>query len=142
MAEIQILGVISKLRPRVKQGHTIDLDDLADEIAYQSGFDRGDARDFTFKFARTLVDHLKYGNYVKLGELGSFRVSCDKNRNLNVSYRATPAVKTELANGFRGEFINGANAGLDEEGFAELWLEQNPEDTVIMRDGTTRTNGS
>jgi hypothetical protein len=33
VADINILAVISKLRPRVKRGRTIDLDDLADEIA-------------------------------------------------------------------------------------------------------------
>lgn len=71
MSEINILGVISKLRPRVKQGHRVELDDLADQIARQSGFDRGDARDFAFKFSRSLIDHLKYGNYVKLGEIES-----------------------------------------------------------------------
>jgi hypothetical protein len=40
---------------------------------------------------------------------------------------------------FRGSFINGENTGLDEEGFAARWLELHPEDTVVMRDGTTRT---
>ena len=45
MAEINIPSVISKLCPRVQRGRRIDLDDLVDEIAVQSGFDRGDARD-------------------------------------------------------------------------------------------------
>ena len=78
MAEINILAVISKLRPRVKRGRTFDLDDLADEIAEQSGFDKGDARDFGYKFAKALINHLKFGDYVKLGDIGSFSVSCDK----------------------------------------------------------------
>ena len=34
---------------------------------------------------------------------------------------------------------NGANVGLDEEGYASAWLALHPEDTVVMRDGTTRT---
>ena len=40
MAEINVIAVISKLRPKVKQGRVTELDDLADEIAEQSGFDR------------------------------------------------------------------------------------------------------
>jgi hypothetical protein len=31
--------------------------------------------------------------------------------------------------------------GLDDEGYVQLWLEKNPGDTVIMRDGTRRTVG-
>jgi hypothetical protein len=139
MAEIKILAVISKLRPKVKRGRTVDLDDMADEIADQSGFDRGDARDFAFKFSQALINHLKLGDYVKMGDMGSFGVSCDKDKKLRVTYRAAKGIKDVLATDFRGTFVNNANAGLDEEGFAQRWLELNPEDTVIMRDGSTRT---
>ena len=139
MAEIKILGVITKLRPKVKRGRTVDLDNLADEIATQSGFDRGDARDFAFKFAQSLVGHLKLGDYVKMGDVGSFSVSCDKDQNLRVNYRTSKQIKDELDRDFQGEFINAGNVGLDEEGYAQRWLELHPEDTVIMRDGSTRT---
>jgi predicted histone-like DNA-binding protein len=138
MAEINILAVISKLRPKIKRNSTIELDDIADDIAVQSGFDRGDARDFAYKLARALVKHLRYGHYVRLGEIGGFSVTCDKNKKVKVSYRTSATVKKVLAEEFRGEFINNGNAGLDDEGFAQLWLEQNPGDIVIMRDGTTR----
>jgi hypothetical protein len=40
---------------------------------------------------------------------------------------------------YRGRFKNAENRGLDDEGFARKWLEENPDDTVIMRDGSTRT---
>lgn len=139
MAEIKILGVITKLRPKVKRGRTVDLDNLADEIATQSGFDRGDARDFAFKFAQALVGHLKLGDYVKMGDVGSFSVSCDKDKNLRVNYRTSKQIQDELDRDFQGEFINAGNTGLDEEGYAQRWLELHPEDAVIMRDGSTRT---
>ncbi len=139
MTEINIIAVIGKLRPRVKRGRLVELDDLADEIAIQSGFDRGDARDFAYKFALCLITHLKFGDYVKLGEIGSFYVSCDKDKNLRVIYRSSKAVNAELTRDFRGKYIEGENAGLDDEGYAQLWLELYPEDTVIMRDGSTRT---
>ncbi len=139
MAEINIIAVISKLRPRVKQGRVVDLDELAEEIAEGSGFDVGDTRDFAYKFGRALIRHLKLGNYVKMGEIGSFRVSCDRNKKPRVNYQASKIANNELATDFRGEIVNGQNAGLDEEGLAQRWLELNPGDTVIMRDGTTRT---
>jgi len=139
MAEINIIAVIGKLRPKVKRSRTVDLDDLADEIAEQSGFDRGDARDFAYKFARGLINHLKFGDYVKLGEIGNFYVTCDKDKNLRVAYRSSTVVDKELTHDFRGEYTEGENAGLDDEGYAQLWLELNPGDTVIMRDGSTRT---
>lgn len=141
MAELSILSVISKLRPKVQRGHVIELDDLADEIAVQSGFDRGDARDFAYKFSHSLIQHLKLADYVKLGEIGSFSVGCDKNKKLKVSYRASRDIKDQLAVDFKGSFQNGQYAGLDDEGFAQAWLELNPGDTVIMRDGSNRTAG-
>lgn len=141
MAEINIIAVISKLRPKVKAGRRVDLDDLADEIAEQSGFDRGDARDFAYKFSQAMIRHLRFGDYVKLGEVGNFGLSCDKDKKLRVTYRASRAINNELSTDFRGEFVNGENTGLDAEGYAALWLSQNPEDEVIMRDGSTRTAG-
>ena len=139
MAEIKIFTVISKLRPKIERGRTIELDDLADEISSTSGFDRGDARDFAFKFANALIKHLQYGDYVKLGDIGSFSVSCDKDKKLRVNYRAGGEIKGRLEQNFRGKFVNSQYAGLDDEGFAQKWLEMHPEDTVIMRDGSTRT---
>ncbi|MCP4540036.1 MAG: hypothetical protein GY832_23105, partial [Chloroflexi bacterium] len=97
------------------------------------------ARDFAFKFAQSLIDHLKLGNYVKMGDMGSFSVSCDKDKQLNVNYRASKEIKYELDRDFQGEYTNAGNAGLDDEGYAQLWLELHPEDTVIMRDSSTRT---
>ncbi len=139
MTEINVLAVTSKLRPKVERGSTAILDTLADEIAEQSGFDRGDARDFAFKFAQRLIAHLKRGDYVKLGEIGSFSVGCDKDKNLKVSYRASKDIKYALGRDFQGRFINDQYAGLDAEGFAKAWLTDNPADTVVMRDGSART---
>jgi hypothetical protein len=139
MAEIKILSVISKLRPKVKRGRTIELDDIADETARYTGVDRGGARDFAYKFAQSLIEHLKFGDYVKLGEIGSFYVSCDKDKNLRINYRASKEADGGLAQDFRGAFVNGEYAGLDDEGYAQRWLELHPEDTVVMRDGSTRT---
>jgi nucleoid DNA-binding protein len=138
MAEINIIAVIGKLCPKVKRGRTVELNDLADEIALQSGFDRGDARDFAYKFALGLINHLKFGDYVKLGEIGSFYVTCDKNKNLRVVYRSSREMNNELSVDFRGDYTENENAGLDDEGYAQRWLELNPEDVVIMRDGSTR----
>jgi hypothetical protein len=44
----------------------------------------------------------------------------------------------ELDTDFKGQVANRENAGLDDEGFAQRWLELHPEDTVVMRDGSTR----
>jgi len=138
MSDVNIIAVIAKLRPRIARNRRVTLDDLADEIAGQSGFDRGDARDFAYKFSKSMVNHLRFGDYVQLGDMGGFSVSCDKNKKLKVNYRTSKAISGELTTDFRGNFVNGANNGLDDEGFAALWLEEHPEDAVIMRDGSTR----
>jgi hypothetical protein len=84
-----------------------------------------------------------------LGDIGSFSVSCDKNKKLKAGYRVAKAINDDLDDDFRGEFVNGENAGLtcqaqreDDEGYAQRWLELHPGDTVIMRDGSIRTAGS
>ena len=138
MSDINIIAVIAKLRPRIERSRKVTLDDLADEIAKQPGFDRGDARDFAYKFAQSMVSHLKFGDYVQLGDMGGFAISCDKDKNLRVNYRASKTITAELGQDFRGNFVNGVNANLDDEGFAALWLEEHAEDRVIMRDGSTR----
>jgi len=38
----------------------------------------------------------------------------------------------------KGEFVNGENAGLDDDAYAQRWLELHPGDTVVMRDGSVR----
>ena len=139
MADINILGVISKLRPKVKVSRNITLDLLADEIAQQSGFDRGDARDFAYKFASGLIHHLRQGDSVKLGEIGRFRVSSDKDKRLRCAYRPSKEINNALQAKFEGKMVNGQNAGLDDMGFARVWLTDNPDDTVIMRDGSRIT---
>jgi hypothetical protein len=68
-------------------------------------------------------------------------VWCDKNKKLKAGYRAAKAINDDLDDDFRGEFVNGENAGLDDEGYAQRWLVLHPGDTVIMRDGSTRTAG-
>ncbi len=118
MADIKLISVISKLRPRVERGCTIELDTLADEIADQSGFDRGDARDFVYKFSQALIRHLKVGDYVKLGEIGSFSVSCNADKKLKVNYRASREINNRLAMDFQNDLTNGGNVGLDDEGYA------------------------
>jgi len=65
--------------------------------------------------------------------IASFYTSSDKDKNLRTTYRASKSINRELAQDFRGEFLNGENAGLDDEGFARRWLELHPEDTAIMR---------
>lgn len=139
MTDITILSIISKLRPRVVRRDVIELDELADEIAVQSGFDRGDSRDYAYKFSQGLVTHLKKGDYVKLGDMGNFRVTCNIDKEPRIRYRATKEIKKHLKMDFQGDFQNSQYSGLDDEGFAQAWLELHPEDTVILRDGSTRT---
>ncbi len=139
MSDVNILTVINKLRPKVERGKIVKLNNLVDEAIEQSGIDRQQARKFAQALTEVIVENLKKANYVKFGEVGSFSVSCDKDQKLRVNYRATKGINDELATNFSGEFTNSENIGLDEEGYAQRWLEQNPSDTVVMRDKTTRS---
>lgn len=136
MAEIKLISVISKLRPRIDRGQSVEFEEIAAEIAEQSGFDRGDALNFAHKFSSRMEHHLMRGRNVKMGDMGTFYVETDKNKKLRVAYRATRAFLKRLQNEFKGSFVNGENAGLEDAGWAQTWLKDNPEDVVVMRDGS------
>jgi len=138
MSDVNILTVINKLRPKVERSKIVKLNNLVDEVVEQSSLNRRDAREFANKLMDVVLAHLKQADYVKLGEVGSLSVSCDKDQKLRVNYRASKAISGALAGEFKGQFSNGENVGLDEEGYAQRWLEQNPEDVVMMRDGSSR----
>jgi nucleoid DNA-binding protein len=138
MSDVNILTVINKLRPKVERSKIVKLNNLVDEVVEQSSLNRRDARDFANKLMDVVLAHLKQADYVKLGEVGSLSVSCDKDQKLRVNYRASKAISGALAGEFKGQFSNAENVGLDEEGYAQRWLEQNPGDVVMMRDGTSR----
>ncbi len=138
MSEVRISTVIVRLRPRVARERTVSLEEVAAEIAEQSGFDYGDVRAIVYKLARVVVRHLEAGESVKLEELGAFSVACDRYGKLRVGYRPSAFFRRALARDFQGTILNRAHAKLDDEGYAALWLESHPEDTVIMRDGSRR----
>lgn len=140
MSEVNILTVINKLRPKVERNKIVKLNHLVDEVVDQTGLvNRREAREFAKKLTESIIENLKKANYVKLGEVGSLSVSCDKDKKLRVNYRASKTIGSILDEEFKGEFTNGDNVGLDEEAYARRWLKQHPDDTVVMRDKSTRT---
>ncbi len=52
--------------------------------------------------------------------------------------KPSPNLRTAVK-AYQGRFKNTENRGLDDEGFARKWLEGHLDDTVVMRDGSTRT---
>ncbi len=49
-----------------------------------------------------------------------FYVTCDKDKKTSATYRASKTINEQIRMDFRGEFTNGENAGLDDEGYAQL----------------------
>ncbi|MDM8519369.1 hypothetical protein QUF64_04925 [Anaerolineales bacterium HSG6] len=142
MSEVNILTVMNRLRPKIQRNKIVKLTHLVDEIIDNDdnvNLGRREARLFGRKLVETIIAHLNQADFVKLGEIGSVSVSCDKDKKLRVNYRASKSIGTILANDFKGDFENTENAGLDEEGFARRWLEMYPDDIVVMRDKTTRS---
>jgi predicted histone-like DNA-binding protein len=56
-------------------GNTIDLDDIAKEIQDRSAMTKGDILAVLSNLIQVLPSHLKQGDSVRLGGLGSFRLS-------------------------------------------------------------------
>lgn len=138
MADIKILSVINKLRIRPVREDTWDVEDIGRELAKVSELDTGDALNIAYKLFDIVVDGVNRGINVTLGKLCTVGVSVDVAGNVKPSLRSTSHLRRAVKT-YQGRFKNAENKGLDEEGFARRWLELNPNDTVIMRDGTTRT---
>jgi hypothetical protein len=138
VAEIKIQSVVNKLRVRPVREDTWNLEDIGREFAKLSELDTGDALNFTYKLFDIIVENVNRGIHVNLGKLGVLGVGCDVQGNPKPTFRASPDLRAGFR-AYRGRFKNAANKGLDDEGFARKWLEENPDDTVTMRDGSTRT---
>ncbi len=137
MAKKKIQSIISSMRIRPVRKETWDLSDIGKELAKVSTLDTGDAMNFGYKLFDIIVDGVNEGIAMKLGKLCTITVSCDTDGNVKPSLRAMPQLKAALK-AYEGDFNNEENKGLDDEGFARKWLEENPGDTVEMRDGTVR----
>ena len=136
--EKTIQGVINSLRIRPVRKETWDLSDIGEELAKVSTLDTGDAMNFGYKLFDIIIDGVNQGIAMKLGKLCTITVSCDIDGNVKPSLRAMPQLKTALRS-YEGDFNNEENKGLDDDGFARKWFEDNPGDTIKMRDGTVKT---
>ncbi|HNB51030.1 MAG TPA: hypothetical protein PK530_03760 [Anaerolineales bacterium] len=85
-----------------------------------------------------ITDAVNRGIHVNLGKLGTMGVTADTQGVVKPTFRASNALRTAVK-AYGGKFKNAANKGLNDEGFAQTWLKNNLNDTVIMRDGTSRT---
>lgn len=141
MAEIKIQSVINKLRIRTVHKETWDIDRIGEQLALMSELDAGDAINYTHKIFDIVVDGITQGIHMDLGKLCIIGTDCDVQGNVKATFRASPELRRAVK-AYRGRFKNAENKGLDDEGFARKWLEEHLDDTVIMRDGTSRTRDS
>ena len=137
MAEINIQAVITKIRIRPVRKNTWDIEDVGSELAKVSEMDTGDAINFTYKLFDMIIENLQKGVHLNLGKLGVFGVGSDVQGTVKPTFRFSNDIRNAVK-AYQGSFKYAENRGLDDEGFARKWLEANPEDTVIMRDDSTR----
>jgi hypothetical protein len=138
VAEKKIESVISIMRMRPIHKETWDLSDIGKELAKVSTLDTGDAMNFGYKLFEIITNGVNQGIAMKLGDLCIITVSCDVDGNVKPSLQPRPKLRMALKS-YEGDFVNEENKGLDDEGFARRWLEQNPDDTVRMRDDSIRS---
>ncbi len=137
MAVVKIQSVINSLRVRPVRKETWDLSDIGKELAKVSTMDTGDAMNFGYKLFDIIIEGVNQGIAMKLGKLCTITVSCDVDGNVKPSLRSTHQLRTALKS-YEGDLANEENKGLDDDGFARTWLEDHPDDTIEMRDGTIK----
>lgn len=137
MTEIKIHAVIAKMRIRTVRLDTWDMEDIGRELGKVSEMDTGDAINYTYKLFDMIVENLTRGIHMNLGKLGTLGVSANVQGEVKPTFRTSKQLRTAVK-AYQGQFALTENRGLDDEGFARIWLEANLGDTVIMRDDTTR----
>ena len=135
--EKTIQGVTNSLRVRPVRKETWDLSDIGEELAKVSMLDTGDAMNFGYKLFDIIENGVNKGIAMKLGKLCLITVSCDVHGNVKPSLQPMTQLKTALKS-YQGDLVNEENKGLDDDGFARKWFEDNPGDTIKMRDGTVK----
>lgn len=127
---VKKIQVVRELGPRINLGPAIELDNVAQDIAQDSGFDVADVASVLHKAAERRDFYLRLGRPVHLGGLGNYTPTIDGKGRVKASLRLPASVLESLREDFRGEVINRENIGKSREELCEIYLQLYPDATI------------
>ena len=130
MATLKSIQVVRMLGPRIDLGGAVGLEQIARDIAADSGFDVADVVSLLHKAAERRNFYLRLGHPVHMDQLGNYTPKIDGKGNIGASLTLPRSLRRELTQGFMGEIINKENIGKSRDELVAQYLADHPGDTV------------
>ena len=125
------IKAIHALRPRIKMGPTVQMNELTEFMAGRTGLSKGSIRLVLAELQEAIVFYAQQGRGVKLEGLGTYLPNVRLNGEVNIQHRQSPEFKRALnQERFAGTIINRKHMGKTPAQLLALWNELHPEDVV------------
>lgn len=126
------LNAIGTYRPRIKQGDTVQMDELARLIAARTNFNEGAVSHALKELRDVVAFYTLAGRAVKLEGLGTYSPTLSVQGKFGVSHRLDKRLNAQInaPDAFGGTIINKEMIGKTTAEFITMWNEENPDDPV------------
>lgn len=127
------IKVFSLLRPRVKLGRMVEMDQIVAFVANRSGLSRAGISQVIAELNDAILFFGRDGRSVKLNGLVRFspKVSLDGKLSFTATVDNQLQFRLNDLGTYKGDFINPQNLGKTPEQLLEQWNEENPDDPVL-----------
>ena len=130
MATLKAIQVVRMLGPRIDLAPAIELAQIAQDIAEDSGFDVADVESMLHKAAKRRDFYLRLGHPVHMDELGNYTPKIDGRGTVSASLQLPRSLREDLTRNFGGEIVNEENIGKSRDELVAQYLAEHPGDTV------------
>ncbi|NIM18069.1 MAG: hypothetical protein GTO45_39340 [Candidatus Aminicenantes bacterium] len=122
--------------PRVEQGKTVEVEDVAALIAGRTSFTGGAVINMLWEFREAITFFALAGRPVRLKGLGVFAPRIDKDGVFSLNYRPDKWLKSELnvAGKFKGKVVNRDMIGKSVEEMIQRWNQEHPDDKIEIKE--------
>ncbi len=127
------LKAIGLLRPRVKLGRMVEMDQIVSFVANRSGLSRAGINQVIYELNEAILFFGRDGRTVKLNGLARFapKVAIDGKLAFSVTVDNELQVRLNDLGTYKGEFYNRQNLGKTPDELLEQWNTENPDDPVL-----------
>jgi hypothetical protein len=131
----EAITAIRAYTPRVKQGKTVEVEDIAGFIEGRTSFNGGAVINMLWEFRAAITFFALVGQPVRLKGLGVFAPRIDKDGVFSLNYRPDKWLKSELnvAHRFKGKVVNRDMIEKSTEDMIERWNQEHPDDKVKLK---------
>ncbi|NIM11125.1 MAG: hypothetical protein GTO45_03985 [Candidatus Aminicenantes bacterium] len=129
------VNAIRAYTPRVEQGKTVEIEDVAALIAGRTTFNGGAVVNLIWELRESITFYALAGRPVHLKGLGTFSPRIDKDGVFSLNYRPDKWLKSELnvKSKFKGNVVNKDMIGQPVTEMIKRWNQEHPDDTIKIK---------